>query len=192
MRFFPFLLLCLLLRRQSGMPVLDVVGDFIIIHPVQILDPHLGHAHLTRPDCRINRPVTAASVLNTHWITVHISLILSGFSHSHDCLLSWPGGSESRVPGTDFRPKVPRNRQKCAGKQGYLHRVPSAVFLTADFHGMSYPASLRTCGRYEFLSEHLLDTHQNRHPKMQVLVNTQSFFLLSAGSFILSFPKLLR
>ncbi|WP_287449244.1 hypothetical protein, partial [Sellimonas sp.] len=56
-------------------------------------------------------------------------------------------------------------------------RVPSAVFFTADFHGMSYPASLRTCGRYEFLSEHLLDTHQDRHPKMQVLVNIPVFVI---------------
>lgn len=85
-----------------------------------------------------------------------------------------------------------QNRQNAQENKGTYTRVLSAVFLTADFHGMSYPASLRTCGRYEFLSEHLLDTHQDRHPKMLVLVNTQSFFLFSAGSFILSFPKLLR
>lgn len=82
-----------------------------------------------------------------------------------------------------------QSQQNAQENKGTYTRVPSVVFLTADFHGMSYPASLRTCGRYEFLSEHLLDTHQDRHPKMQVLVNTQSVFLLSAGSFILPFPK---
>ena len=79
-----------------------------------------------------------------------------------------------------------QSQQNAQENKGTYTRVPSAVFLTADFHGMSYPAPLRTCGRYEFLSEHLWDTHQDRHPKIQVLVNTQSFFLLSAGSFILS------
>ena len=49
-----------------------------------------------------------------------------------------------------------RNQQNAQENKGTYTRVPSAVFLTADFHGMSYPASLRTCGRYEFLSEHLL------------------------------------
>ena len=92
-------------------------------------------------------------------------------------------------PVRTLDPKYPGTGKNAQENKGTYTRVPSVVFLTADFHGMSYPASLRTCGRYEFLSEHLLDTHQDRHPKMQVLVNTQSVFLLSAGSFILSFPK---
>lgn len=68
-----------------------------------------------------------------------------------------------------------RNQQNAQENKGTYTRVPSAVFLTAAFHGMSYPASLRTCGRYEFLSEHLWDTHQNRHPEIPVLVNTPIF-----------------
>ena len=70
-----------------------------------------------------------------------------------------------------------QNRQNAQENKGTYTRVPSAVFLTADFHGMSYPASLRTCGRYEFLSEHLWDTHQDRHPEIPVLVNIPVFVI---------------
>ena len=43
-----------------------------------------------------------------------------------------------------------QSQQNAQENKGTYTRVPSAVFLKADFHGMSYPASLRTCGRYDF------------------------------------------
>src|SRR5699024_5354593 len=51
-----------------------------------------------------------------------------GFSHSHDCLLSWPGDSESRVPGTDLLTKVPETN-----KMRRKTRVLTPVFRQLSF-----------------------------------------------------------
>ena len=72
-----------------------------------------------------------------------------------------------------------RNQQNAQENKGTYTRVPSVVFLTTAFHGMSYPASLRTCGRYEFFSEYLgilIRTGIRRYRFWSI-----SQFLLSAG-----------
>src|SRR5699024_5681795 len=46
--------------------------------------------------------------------------------------------------------KVPETNKNAQENKGTYTRVPSVVCLTTAFHGMSYPASLRTCGRYDF------------------------------------------
>ena len=45
---------------------------------------------------------TALAVRDIHRVTIHTSLILSCLFDSHNCLLCWPGGNESRIPGTDL------------------------------------------------------------------------------------------
>ena len=72
-----------------------------------------------------------------------------------------------------------QNQQNAQENKGTYTRVPSAVFLTADFHGMSYPASLRTCGRYEFLSEYLGILIRTGIQRYRFWSTSQ--FLLSAG-----------
>lgn len=64
-------------------------------------------------------------------------------------------------------PKYPMNHQKSAGNKGTYIPLSTAFFIKTVVCGMSYPASLRTCGRYEFFNLNIrLDTHQKLHPQM--------------------------
>ena len=63
-----------------------------------------------------------------------------------------------------------KERRKTRVLTPTFRQLPLSQLL---FRSMSYPASLRTCGRYEFLFEHPLDTHQNCHPQMAALIRTQ-------------------
>ena len=116
--------------------------------------PTISDRCLARSDHVIRSPVTAPPVRNIHRIPVNTSLILSRFFDSHNCLRSGLEAARAGYPVRTFDQST-RNQQNAQENKGTYTRVPSAVFLTADFHGMSYPASLRTCGRYEFFSEYL-------------------------------------
>lgn len=56
-------------------------------------------------------------------------------------------------------------------------RLPTAAFIAAvKKPGMSYPAPLRTCGRYDFfILDTSLGTHQDGHPPISALIRNQAF-----------------
>ena len=69
--------------------------------------------------------------------------------------------------------------KKSAGKQGCLHpESHSRLYRGCKKPGMSYPAPLRTCGRYEFfIPGTSLDTHQDGHHPISALIRNQALSL---------------
>lgn len=47
--------------------------------------------------------------------------------------------------------EVPSDQQNAQENKGTYIPLSTVVFIATVESGMSYPASLRTCGRYEFL-----------------------------------------
>ena len=80
-----------------------------------------------------------------------------------------------------------KERRKTRVLTPTFRQLPLSQLL---FRGMSYPASLRTCGRYEFLFEHPLDTHQNCHPQMAALIRIQLLKGLSMQNRLFPIPDL--
>ena len=73
-----------------------------------------------------------------------------------------------------------KERRKTRVLTPTFRQLPLSQLL---FRGMSYPASLRTCGRYEFVFYvHRSDAHQGSHPLMAALIRTRLSFLRTSRS----------
>ena len=89
-----------------------------------------------------------------------------------------------------------QSQQNAQENKGTYTRVPSVVFLTTAFHGMSYPASLRTCGRYDFFLSILRyssepafrDTSSGQYPNFLSPFSRIFYPLLSQTPSVKPFP----
>ena len=156
---------------DARLPCTQVVPDLAVIHPVQQAD-------------RL-RPVlfrADAELLPRH------GLIAIADPPAHGRLpephLHVLPPSPARRQQRQDRPMIQAmasaaQHKKSAGKQGCLHPAShSRLYRGCKKPGMSYPAPLRTCGRYEFfIPGTSLDTHQDGHHPISALIRNQALSL---------------